>query len=177
MTGLQSYWEDISMQTADDNRIPITVELEDMFSYAPVGLIIVAIILILVAVFFIVLVVKKHKKPENKVIEVKQLEGNRLESYKAKYIAILDTILAKYSRGEISERVAYQELSKAIRHFVHAVTGIKVQNYTLSEIGKINLPNLYYLIAECYVPEFDENGTGDVNSTVYKARKVIEEWN
>lgn len=165
------------MQTADDKKIPITVELEDMFSYSPAGLIVAIIILILIAALVIILAIKKHRKPENKVIEVKQVEGNRLESYKAKYIAVLDAILEKYSRGEITERAAYQELSKAIRHFVHAVTGIKVQNYTLSEIGKINLPNLYYLIAECYVPEFDENGTGDVSSTVYKARKVIEEWN
>ena len=78
---------------------------------------------------------------------------------------MLDEIIEKYKAGKLSDRHAYQQLSKVIRHFVFDVTGIKVQNYTLSEIKGLNIPMLYYLIDECYEPEFSKQSGGNIVET------------
>lgn len=164
------------MQTQGDGKIPITVELQDMFSYSPAGLIIVISMLALVVIYAIYCIIRKKVKERNDVAEVNHMHQQRLEEYRKKYIQMLLNLRKRYKEGHISERQAYQELSRIIRHFVYSVTGIRVQNYTLEELRKINIPNLYYLIGECYRPEFDTEGRGNIEQSIDKARKVIEEW-
>lgn len=60
--------------------------------------------------------------------------------------------------------------------FVFEVTDITTQNYSLSEIKKLNIPILYELIEEYYEPEFAEQTNGDFDNSINKARRVIEQW-
>lgn len=64
-----------------------------------------------------------------------------------------------------------------MRMFVFEVTDIKIQNYSLKEIKKTNIPNLYELIEEYYEPEFASKSVGDFGISIEKARRVIEKWN
>ncbi len=165
------------MQTADNNKIPITVELQDNFSYLPIGVIIIILMAVAALVYLIIKIVKKAKSNEPKPIQVVEIKEDKLMRLKHKYHNMLMGILKRHEAGQITDRLAYQELSKVIRHFVYDVTGIKVQNYTLEEIGGANIPSLYYLIAECYAPEFDAIGSGNVPDIINKAGRVIEGWN
>lgn len=63
-----------------------------------------------------------------------------------------------------------------IRHFVYEMTGIKVHYNTLDEIRKLNMPTLFAMIEECYVPEFSVDKNGNIYDTMNKARMVIKEW-
>ena len=83
----------------------------------------------------------------------------------------------KIDKNEITIRKAYQNLSSIIRYFVYAVTGIKVQNYTLEDIKGLNMSMLYELIKEYYRPEFAEKSLGDIKLSIEKTRKVIKKWN
>ena len=105
--------------------------------------------------------------------EVTRLEGDKVWLD----CPIVMDLEARYEMGKVSEKEAYQELSKYIRHFVHDVTGIRVQNYTLEDIGRLNMPMLYYLIAECYAPEFSADASGNLGESIRKAREVIYGWN
>ena len=58
----------------------------------------------------------------------------------------LDKLSKEVEENKVNSREAYQKLSTIIRYFVYEVTNIKVQNYTLKEIKKINRPILYELI-------------------------------
>ncbi len=149
-----------------------TVKLQDMFSYSFIGIIGLVLLFLALVVFLIV----KYAKPKKPPV-VRPIRIENIFTIKQKYVQILIGIVQKYQEKKISDRVAYQELSKAIRHFVYDVTGIRVQNYTLEEIRYVNMPNLYYLIAECYAPEFATDNDADFYQTIEKARKVIEEWN
>ncbi len=149
-----------------------TVELQDMFSYLPIGPI--GILVLCVAVILYVLI--KHKKPKKPPV-VKTIQKESIAVIKQKYAQMLLQLEYAYQEKQISERAAYQELSKVVRHFVYDATGIRVQNYTLDEIRQVNMPNLYYLIAECYVPEFATENEADFVQTIGKARKVMEQWN
>ena len=60
--------------------------------------------------------------------------------------------------------------------FVFEVTDITTQNYSLTEIKKLNIPHLYELIKEYYEPEFADKSVGDFNDAINKARSVISKW-
>lgn len=163
------------MQTAG-NELPITVELQDMMSYSKLGLIgLICLVVAVLMVIVVSLIIKARKKAPAPV--PRMASANKIQLAKEKYNKLLMELEARYQIGKISEKEGYQELSKYIRHFVHDVTGIKVQNYTLEDIGRLNMPMLYYLIAECYVPEFAKDGTGNLGESIGKARGVIYGWN
>lgn len=165
------------MQTAGNTGIPITVELEGMMAYSSIGLVIAILLLVALLVFIaVMLIAKRNKKNKGEEAIIHTPKPHKLEHIKTKYNNMLINIEQKRYANKITDREAYQELSKVIRHFVYDATGIKVQNYTLEEIGRVNIPNLYYLIAECYVPEFAAENVGNVYESINKARKVIVEW-
>lgn len=163
------------MQTAG-NDLPITTQLQDMMSYSKLGIIgllfLAAVVLIVIVVALIIKIRKNAPDPVPRIAS-----ESKINIAKAKYNKLLMDLEARYQMGKISEKEAYQELSKYIRHFVHDVTGIKVQNYTLEDIGRLNMPMLYYLIAECYAPEFSADASGDLGESIRKAREVIYGWN
>ena len=163
------------MQTAG-SELPITVELQDMMSYSKVGIIGILCLVVVVLVAVILILIIKVKK--NAPAPVPRIASeNKINMAKAKYNKLLMDLETRYQMSRVSEKEAYQELSKYIRHFVHDVTGIKVQNYTLEDIGRLNMPMLYYLIAECYAPEFSRDASGDLGESIRKAREVIYGWN
>ena len=95
---------------------------------------------------------------------------------KDKYCALINELEMKRRDGKVSNRKAYQELSRVVRRFVYEMTGIKVHHNTLDEIQKLNMPNLYAVIEECYAPEFSVDKDGSIYDTMKKARMVIKEW-
>lgn len=154
----------------------ITVELQEYFSYLPLFLFLVAGI---VGALLIIFWPQKQKKanPKPVVPKPQPLPPQNLASLKHKYDGLLVGLFERRSANKLSDRKAFQELSKIVRDFVFEATGIKVQNYTLSEIKAANLPRLYELIAECYVPEFAMKNNSNIYEAINKARKVVGEWN
>lgn len=153
-----------------------SVNLQEPFSYSSYYIIIVLVLILIITIYFL-LTTKEKKKSKKKVIQIKQVSKEDKESIKQKYIEKLKKLEEKLDKNEISTRDAYQELSSIIRLFVHELTGIQVQNYTLKEIKEINIPILYELIKEYYTPEFARKYLGDIKSSIEKTRKVIEKWN
>ncbi len=163
------------MQTAG-SELPITVELQDMMSYSKAG--VIGFIALVAAVLLAILIAVIIKLRKNAPAPVPRMASeNKIRTAKEKYNRLLMELEARYQMGKVSEKEAYQELSKYIRHFVHDVTGIKVQNCTLEDIGRLNMPMLYYLIAECYAPEFSQDASGNLGDSIRKAREVIYGWN
>lgn len=161
--------------------MPITVELQEMYSYSylvigiAILLAVIAIIAIIAALRMKTKTIKKRPvRQQTSVAPVRPLNKNQL---KHRYITMLVDLENSSRNDKVSNRQAYQELSRIVRQFASEVTGLKVQNYILEEIKRMNMPELYAMIAECYVPEFAWNKNGDIHESINKARKVIEEWN
>ncbi len=91
-------------------------------------------------------------------------------------VSELADIAGQYDQGKLDVRGAYQRMSRCIRGFVHAATGIRVQIYTLYDIERLNMPELYYLVAEYYAPELGRKSDGDVRASLEKTRSLIERW-
>lgn len=153
-----------------------SVELQDPFSYALWPLVVAGIIAAAALIYFAVLIslrIYRRKRSEPKIEYVKPVS---VEKLKLKYIAELDRIYAQFRGGGLGIREAYQQMSMCIRKFVHSVTGIKVQNYTLTDIQRLNMPVLYALVSEYYAPEFARKSEGDVINSLVKTRSMIERW-
>ena len=158
--------------------MPITVELQDMFSYSLLRVALaVALSVGLNVIGIIDFMSKKKPKNQQEVIMptpvTKPVSGNQV---KEKYCHLLDDLETEYRGGKVSNRKAYQELSRVVRQFVYEMTGIKVHHNTLDEIKRLNMPNLYAVIEECYAPEFSVDKDGSIYDTMNKARMVIKEW-
>lgn len=157
--------------------MPINVELQDMHSYSFIMIVIVIAFVAVSMATALIMVIKRNKKRKKIVRPQKEITLADRENIKEKYLKLLNELEAKCHNNKLSNRKAYQELSKITRHFVYEATGIKVHNYTLEEIKETNISGLYSVISECYAPEFAIDKNGDIHSSVTRARKVIEEWN
>ena len=157
----------------------ISIDLQEPYTYSIIPLISVISLVLLESYYFIYLR-NKNKKiniEENNVKEIPDKNIKNIPVIKNKYLNQLDFIENKYTNNKIELRKAYQMISEAIRLFVFEITDITTQNYSLTEIKKLNIPNIYELIAEYYEPEFASKSIGDFNSSINKARRVINEWN
>ena len=154
-----------------------SVELQAPFQYMILWLIL-AVLFIAGVIIAQVLLRKKlgDRLKKAKQIKLKRIAESTLEGLKKKYIGELTCIEMNLRNQKITVRQAYQKMSICIRLFVHDVTGIKVQKYTLSEIKKVNMPQLTNLVREYYEPEFALESRTDVMGSVQRTRAVIESW-
>lgn len=132
--------------------------------------------MILFTIYLLIKRNKQKKRVEDK-IKVEEIKNVDINEIKRKYLEELDVIESQLNTNMIHIRIAYQDISRVIRHFVYEVTNIHVQNYSLKEIKDLDMPILYELMQEYYVPEFSKYSYGNVKDSLQKTRKVIEKWN
>lgn len=152
----------------------VETELSDMFSYSFLPIIIFIVLLLVVIIIF--KIYKPHVKKAKSIPKVAPLSHKDTLSIKNKYLLELDKLVEEVNNNSINTRKAYQKLSKLIRNYIFEATGIKVQNYTLAEIEKVNMPSLCELVREYYDPEFSFSSSGNVIESINKTRVVIEKW-
>ena len=154
-----------------------SVELQGPFSYLIIW-VILAVLFIGAVVFSQIFFRKKlgDRLKKEKQIRIKKIAESTLEGLKRKYIGELTCIEMDLRNQNITVRQAYQKMSLCIRLFVFDVTGIKVQKYSLSEIRRVNIPQLTQLVREYYEPEFALESRMDVMSSLGRTRGVIEAW-
>ena len=131
--------------------------------------------MILFTIYLLIKRNKQKKRVEDK-IKVEEIKNVDINEIKRKYLEELDVIESQLNTNMIHIRIAYQDISRVIRHFVYEVTNIHVQNYSLKEIKDLDMPMLYELMQEYYVPEFSKYSYGNVKDSLQKTRKVIEKW-
>lgn len=159
--------------------MPITVEFQDMFMYSVIPPMIAVLIAVVVGVVgFIYFKKRKDVKPKEQVRQeapVTKPVVNEVQ-IRDRYCQMVNELEAEFKNGKLSNRTAYQKLSEILRQFVFELTGVKVQNFTLEEIKRVNMPNLTRIIDECYAPEFSVDKEGNIDETINKTRMVIKEW-
>ncbi len=156
-----------------------SINLQEPATYSIIPLIIVFILIIIE--FYYLFYKKNNKNKINKIIKNKEKlipEKNikNIKLIKEKYFDKLNQVENKYKNKIINLREAYQLISEIIRLFVFEITDITTQNYSLSEIKKLNIPDLFNLIKEYYEPEFSNKVDGNFDEAINKARRVIEKW-
>ncbi len=154
-----------------------SIKLQEPFTYSIIPLIIVIFLVCTITCYLIYLNKKKIRKKDSVKVVIPEKNIKDIPVIKSKYLEQLDSIEYKYTNEMIELRKAYQLISESIRMFVFEITDITTQNYSLKEIKKLNIPNLYELIEEYYEPEFASKSIGDFGTSINKARRVVKEWN
>ncbi len=156
-----------------------SISLQGPFTYSVISLMIMILLVILIT-FYLIYSRKINVKSKIEEITVKEIPEKNIKNIpviKSKYLKQLDSIEYRYVNNMIELRKAYQLISEQVRLFVFEITDITTQNYSLTEIKRLNIPTLYELIEEYYEPEFASKSIGDFESSISKARRVINEWN
>ncbi len=148
----------------------LKTDLRPMFSYSFLPIVVTFIICLIL--FFLIYIPKK-KKP----LQIIKPPVDDLEKIKKKYLRELNELLNNFNNKTFNNRLSYQKLSKIIRNFIYEVTNIKVINYTLEDIEKLNIPCLAKLIKDFYNPEFSIISEGDLKKAIEKTKEVILKWN
>ncbi|MBP3273712.1 MAG: hypothetical protein J6M44_07910 [Butyrivibrio sp.] len=108
-----------------------------------------------------------------------RLTPENLAKMKKDYIGRVSVLLNGYLSGKLSKRDGYQKLSGIIRSFVHEVTGINVESFTVKEVKALGIRKLDELMEEYYVPEFAEDEKAenkDFAASCRVAMGVINSW-
>lgn len=137
------------MQTHINQEIELKTELSNPFSYSIFPILILIIIIFLLILILFIRKKKKDAKKKIVIITPNEKDKNAIKNF---YIEKINELLVNIQKNIISNREAYQSLSKLIRMFIYEMTNIKVQNYTLGDIKNINIPILYELVKEYYSP-------------------------
>ena len=146
-----------------------SVNLQEPLSYVVWPIVLTGVITAAVLLFFgVCWYLRRRRKMAAELPKVVKPAPMDMGRVKARYLSELADIAGQYDQGKLDVRGAYQRMSRCIRGFVHAATGIRVQNYTLYDIERLNMPELYYLVAEYYAPEFARKSDGDVRASLEK---------
>lgn len=151
-----------------------SVSLQEPYSFSIVPIIV--LVIIAAALLFVLLFLKKNKEEQPEVKAIPQRNIKNIPAIKNKHLRELETIEYQYKNNKLELRKAYQLISENVRLFVFEVTDITTQNYSLMEIKKLNIPNLYETIAEYYEPEFSKKPSGDFINSVNKAKTIIQKF-
>lgn len=106
-------------------------------------------------------------------------QGWWLDRLKGQYIERIDEIVRLSEAGEISPRRAHQELSVALRQFVHESSGLTAPTMTLAELGRQRDPALQPVtdvVRGIYPVEFGPDRQVSVAASAAYAREAVARW-
>ena len=161
-----------------------TVKLQNPFEYSWWVVLIAAIVLaaaLFALIYALRMIIRNREKKISQMPAARKLilTPEVLRRIKGQYVGMVQSISERYSRGLLSKRDGYQELSLVIRGFVHEVTGINVENFTVKEVKAMGIRKLDVLMEEYYVPEFAEDEKAkekDLSASCNVAMGVIKSW-
>ncbi|MCU1572124.1 MAG: hypothetical protein JWO93_206 [Micrococcaceae bacterium] len=120
------------------------------------------------------------------LLSTRALTNARIPGYQApptplsvrdRYLAVIDAVMARYDAGQLTGRQAHQELSLAVRSFVHELTGVTTHRMTLAELRRAQLPALAEAVEQFYPAEFAVPAAGHPGQAAEAARQVVLRWN
>lgn len=171
---------------------PFTVPLQPPFSFRLLMLVCGLLLLlagILLWVVFRYRLRDRLRRPDTAAM--RQPSEAEMTAIRQKYLKELAALEHDFAAGQTRARETYLSLSSLIRRFVGEMTGIRLQECTLSDIRKLHMPALAQLVEEYYVPEFadyddrpEQEGTSArrrisdtyVRGSLRRTGRAIERW-
>lgn len=96
-----------------------------------------------------------------------------MNAIRAKYLAMINEVVARFEAKAIKASVAHQELSLVVRRFYAEAYKFKAEFLTLSDLKKTNKKPLTDAIEKYYPDEFDLLEKGSVADAAEIARRLI----
>ncbi len=105
-----------------------------------------------------------------------KVRWHRLSANKKKYLRRIEDIEAAHKKGELDTRAVCQQMSKEVRDFVDAVTGLRTGTMVYLELARLNRPELAELVRNYYEPEFSYYTRADAKAAIEEGKELIRKW-
>ncbi|WP_166426715.1 hypothetical protein [Labedella populi] len=98
------------------------------------------------------------------------------EELTARYLALVDEVVASYDSGRLSRRAAHQKLGTLVRFYAQESSGVRADVMTLDDLTRARLGAIAHAVAVYYPAEFARVETGDVHRSADVARQAVASW-
>lgn len=148
---------------------PFTVEPEAPMQYSFLWLILAGLLIAAAVCLVLVFLRKRGRKRRVRKSDFEKMRIHSMEQ--------IGRIELELSRGKLSNRDAYIQMSETLRKFVQEATGIKVTVLTRNEIRPLGITSLTRLVEQYYEPEFAEKAIGNIGASIHETKELIKKWN
>lgn len=124
----------------------------------------------------VLLLVRSYRKRPQTEQRHSRIFKHRARTARKRALGKLADLEADFEAGRIDSRQAHRQLSAEIRGFAHEMTGVRVENMTLSEVRKLNDPHISALMELCYTSEFSPGAEADTKADIARGKELIETW-
>jgi hypothetical protein len=109
---------------------------------------------------------------------VPDTEASALEEARADHLRRIAAIESSVRSGRLPLRAAFQDLSLAVRSFVHEVTDVPARYLALEDLRGSADPKVADAIARMYPPEFgpDDVAPKELLASLEQARELVTTW-
>ncbi len=149
--------------------------IHDLASYNAVWSVLAILLLVLVFVIYFLIFFFTRKKEIKTIAHLPATEPVIIDmnAIRAKYLAMVAEVVAKFDAKKIKASEAHQELSLVVRRFYAEAYKFKAEFLTLSDLKKTNKKPLTDAIEKYYPDEFDLLEKGSVADAAEIARRLI----
>lgn len=98
------------------------------------------------------------------------------EELRARYLALVDEVVASYDAGQLSRRAAHRKLGTLVRFYAQETSGVRADVMTLDDLTRARLGAIAHAVAVYYPAEFASVESGDVHRSADVARQAVVSW-
>jgi hypothetical protein len=110
------------------------------------------------------------------VADVEPSSAPSREELRARYLSLVDEVVASYDAGRLSTRAAHQKLGTLVRFYAQESSGVRADVMTLDDLTRARLGAIAHAVAVYYPAEFASVENGDVHRSADVARSAVESW-
>lgn len=98
------------------------------------------------------------------------------EELRARYLALVDEVVAAFDAGQLSRRAAHRKLGTLVRFYAQETSGVRADVMTLDDLTQARLGAIAHAVAVYYPAEFARVENGDVHRSADVARRAVVSW-
>jgi hypothetical protein len=136
----------------------------------------VALVVLVVLWYVFVWWVSRRARETVMVPDAEPVPVPSREELRARYLALVDDVVASYDAGELSRRAAHGKLGALVRLYAQEASGVQADVMTLDDLTRARLGSIAHAVAVYYPAEFASVESGDVHRSADVAKRAVVSW-
>ena len=143
--------------------------------FSPIWVVLALLSVFLIVIIYVLIFFVTRKKQIKTLahLSVSEPVVVDLQAIRAKYLAMVDEVVAQFDSGKLKASETHQQLSLIVRRFFTEAYKFRAEFLTLSDLKKTNKKALAAAIEKYYPSEFDLLENGSVSNSAEIARQLI----
>lgn len=134
-------------------------------------------IVVLVVLWYVAVWLLSRKAKETVTVSDEEVAAPpSREELRARYLTLVDDVVASYDDGALSRRAAHGKLGNLVRLYAQEASGVRADVMTLDDLTRARLGSIAHAVSVYYPAEFASVETGDVHRSADVARQAVVSW-